>query len=254
MTGAAEKARDLKALRKQINALDLGRVCLEEQQTSPHPEHMLKHGFHECVGQDEQDFSTVLGFALAAAGRVQTDCSKPVLVCTLAGNAQEYGALYPCGLSAFGIDFKDVLSVEVNKEPDLYWVAEECLSSDALSAVILTGGYQEKSYDFTISRRLKLRSEESTVPLYLIRNWKQSDATAANGRWRVRRMASSENALVPPGRALPGSPRFQVQLEKPVSSSNQVWIYEYDATCGFRLAAPLANRPSRKTKTIQRAA
>lgn len=207
-------------------------------------EALLRSGFHECMGESAGDHAAALAFALSGAGFRQEMMGGPLLFCVLRWAQQETGLLHAPGLRVHGLHPDGLLWVNVEGETELYWAAEECLSASGLAAIVLDGGSGERHYDFTISRRLKLRVERSAVPLFLVRNWRGQGPSAAAARWRVSRLPSAPDPLDVPRQPLIGQPRFRLRLERGPAFPNQSWEFEYDASGGFHLATPLADRPS----------
>jgi hypothetical protein len=213
----------------------------ETKTRSSSPHVILQTGLHECLGQGPGDWPSVLGFALSAAGRAARECGKPVFILKLKNNLQELGRLYGFGLAAFGLAPENVLVVSVAREKELLWAAEEIVSSGAAGATIAELGAREGLYGFSASRRLKLRTERSKAPIFVLRHWSQGGATAAHARWRIARLPSGAE-ITTPGTPLLGAPRLSVRVERcqilPPSTS---WEMESHASHGFRVAAILAN-------------
>jgi protein ImuA len=161
----------------------------------------------------------------------------------LANEAQERGQLYGHGLAALGIAADRTVVVTAAKEKELLWALEEALISGAFGAVIGALGKEERLYAFPQSRRLKLRSAETATPLFLLRHWQSTGATAANGRWRVTALPSRS-----PGRhgdfRLPGPSRLQFRLERMSSLPPQSWEIEFDATRHLHMAPLLEHGPA----------
>ncbi len=255
--GHMEKA-DLKSLKHQINAIEIGQeLQLESHGTTSqklNPLDLLTRGFHECLGEGLGDLSSTLGFALSTVALCQKQSSRPVLWAHFAGDTQEHGVLYGLRVSAHGLRAQDLLCVNVKKEQELYWVAEESLKSDSLAAILIAMGNRERRYNFTISRRLKLQCEKRKTPLFFLRHWSQCGATAATARWRVSRLPSVTEPLSVPGQPLIGAARLRLTLERSQAHPPQSWEFGYDTSGGFCLAHPLADRPPQKTGVVQCAA
>ncbi len=249
------------------------------------PLRLLRDGFHELLGAAPGDETAVLAFALALAARVPAAAEKGICFCCTGGAAQEYGRIYGHGLAALGAVPERMLVVTAPGEKDLLWTLEEAVTSGAFGAVVGMLPAGERLYGFTASRRLKLRRDACLIatdkesrrdacliaaskephrdakatPLFLIRHWQGSGATAAHGRWRVGALPS----LPEEGRGsvpLLGPPRLRLGLERMGGLPPQQWdlgrIFacptaslfedESDVTRGFHLAALLENGPARK--------
>ncbi|RMF04518.1 MAG: hypothetical protein D6773_06325 [Alphaproteobacteria bacterium] len=214
------------------------------------PLSLLACGFHECAGERSVDHAAALAFVLSCAALAQRPGDMPVLFCMLRGETQETGRLYPPALAGCGLRAEDLLYVSATRERDLYWVGEEALSTGGLSAVVLCTGNRERIYDFTIARRLKLRSERTAIPLFLLRPWQSGGASAATARWRVSRCPGLPDPLQVPRHSLLGRARFRLRLERGPLFRHDIWEFAYDDAAGhFCLAAGLAHRPPAETKT-----
>jgi protein ImuA len=218
------------------------------------PETMLQTGLHECLGQGPGDWPSVLGFVLSAAGRAARECGKPVFMLRLNNNLQELGQLYGFGLSAFGLDPERVISLSVPREKELLWAAEEIVVSQGAGAVIAELGVKEGLYGFSESRRLKLRTETSKTPVFVLRHWSKGGATAAHSRWRIARLPSGAE-IKTPGSALLGAPRLSAVVERcQTLPPSTVWEMESHASRGFGVASLLANGAARTAASSQQAA
>jgi protein ImuA len=203
----------------------------------------LSAGFHEVLDARAGDKTASLAFAIALSARASKQTEKPICFCSLTADAQEHGALYGHG---FGLPPEQLFMVSTGKEKHLLWTLEEALASNAFGTVIGVLGSTERLYGFPESRRLKLRTEQSTTPLYLLRHHSRGGATAAHGRWRVEPVPSPADKMHA-GFELLGPPGLRLTLEKMGGLPPQQWEMEYDGTCGFRMAAVLPDRVDRAT-------
>jgi protein ImuA len=208
------------------------------------PAALLRSGLHECLGQGPGDWPSVLAFALSAASQAQ-EKGKPIFVLRLKNACQELGNLYGHGLHAFGLDAAQLITVSVKGEKELLWAAEEVAASQAASAAIVALGAQEKLYGFTASRRLKLRTENSPVTIFVLRHWGQGGATAAHSRWRIARLQSLPE-LKTPGSALLGKPRLSAFLERGQGTLFTSWEIGCHAPDRFGMVPLLADGAPRE--------
>jgi protein ImuA len=222
---------------------------------APHsPDTILQTGLHECLGQGPGDWPSVLAFALSAAARSIRKTGKPVFILGLTNSLQEFGQLYGFGVSAFGLDPKQVMIVNVAREKELLWAAEEIVSSHAAGGVIADLGAKEGLYGFSSSRRLKLRTGTAKAPIFILRHWSQSGATAAHSRWRIARLPSSAEVKTP-GSVLLGAARLSAVLERCQSLlPSTYWEMEFHASRGFSVAAAMADGASRTVPPSRQAA
>jgi protein ImuA len=214
---------------------------------------LLSHGLHEIVSERPADHPSALAFALTGGAQAAKAADKPLLFLSLAGEVQERGCLHGAGLAGLGIDPARLLTVTAAREKDLLWAAEEGASCGALGAIVLALASREKLYGFTASRRLKLRQEQSGVPIFVVRQ-QAGDATAAIARWRLA-SAPGEGARAA-GASMPllGPPRFRVRLERYADLPPQDWEIECDAAHGLRMAAPVPDRPDRTERARRESA
>jgi protein ImuA len=214
---------------------------------------LLAGGFHEFMKTAPGDETLVLAFALPLAALASGENSKGLCFCGQAGDTQERGALYGHGLTALGIEPKQMLMVTAAKEKDLLWTLEEAVASGTFGAVVGSLGDKERLYGFAASRRLKLRAAASRIPLFLLRHQSNGGATAAQGRWRVSALPSrSEGEYA--GHALLGQPRLLLTLVRMGGLPPQSWEMGFDGTGDFHLAAQLEDRPARKVGKRRQAA
>lgn len=219
---------------------------------SAFPAALLTCGLHECLGQGPGDWPGVLAFALAAASQSVAN-GKPVFMLRLRNTRQELGDVYGHGLQAFGLDAARLITVSVRSEKDLLWAAEEIAASQAAQAVIVALDTQEKLYGFTASRRLKLRSESSPSPVFVLRHWGQGGATAAHSRWRIARLPSFAD-LTAPGSALLGKPRLSAFLERGQGALFTAWEIDCHAPDCLGMAPLLADGAARTDPRVFEAA
>lgn len=186
---------------------------LPDLQKDVFPAGLLTSGLHEFVSDSPADQASALSFALGAGGYAAGISHKPVLVGSLAREAQEHGLLHGAGLTAFGIEAGHTYTVTARREQELLWSAEEAASSAALGALIIALPIRGRLYGFTTSRRLKLRIERSRTPVFIVRHG-EGEPTAALARWRVKALPSREQITPCSSVSLIGTPRFHVRLER----------------------------------------
>jgi protein ImuA len=208
------------------------------------PEAALTSGFHELLAAAPGHETVTMAFALGMAQKA--GANQNLCYCSLAGEAQEHGALYGHGVAGLGIAPNCLLMVTAPKEKELLWTLEEAAASGAFGGIIGMLGAKERIYGFAASRRLKLRATSSGTPLFLIRHWSAEGATAAHGRWRVSARPSppqGERA----GFQLLGPVCLRLQLERMGSVPPQHWEMAFDAARDFHMASVVENRPDRET-------
>lgn len=166
---------------------------------------------HEIFSDDLRNAGTAFGFALGQA-RALLGPGRPALVIAhLVHDANETGLPYAPGLGQFGIEPEAVTLVRAENVPELLWAIEEAVVCASVAAVIADIATPHKALDFTVSRRLALRTEVSGTSAFLIRYGAEREASAARYRWQV--LPATSGPLPFDARA-PGLPRFLATLEK----------------------------------------
>jgi protein ImuA len=149
--------------------------------------------------------------------------------------------VFPPGLAAFGIEPDRVIFVDLKRDRDVLWVAEEALKCEGLAAVIA----EVRGIDFTQSRRLQLAVEQSRVTGFIMRtDPKKLTATACTARWKITPIPGVLEVDMPGV----GFPRWQVELLKVRNGNPGVWqlewressFYEVDTVTSIRQHADLA--------------
>jgi protein ImuA len=139
--------------------------------------------------------------------------------------------IFPPALKYFGIEPDRIIFVDLKREKDVLWAAEEALKCGGLAAVIA----EVQEISFTQSRRLQLAVEESHVTGFILRSDPSKlSATTCVARWKITPLPSE------PADALPGVgfPRWNVELLKVRNGSPGMWKMEWSAD-GF---VPVADR------------
>ncbi|MEZ2338772.1 ImuA family protein [Mucilaginibacter sp. RCC_168] len=128
--------------------------------------------------------------------------------------------IYPPALKLFGIDPDRIVFVDVPRQQDVLWVAEEALKCDGVAAVIC----ETASLTFMESRRLQLAVEQSHVTGFILRkNAKKITATACIARWKVTPVLSRLRTGMPGV----GYPRWQIELLKVRNGTPGSWTVEW---------------------------
>jgi len=234
------KQRVLDDLRTRIESVEKHPRLARTDETGPDSKKLLDlpQGFvHEVFADAERNTGAALGFALAAARRMQSAQRPAILLMQLARDSRDVGVPYALGLNGFGIDPETIVLCQPDTTVELLWAVEEAIACKAVAAVIADIGHEAKVLDFTATRRLSLRSSAGGSSVFLIRYDREREATAARFRWRIEPVASGQVAFDP---RAPGHPRLQVDLEKGrLGSRKDPLIWTLDVTeNGFVLAEP----------------
>lgn len=222
----ALKAADLDGLRAKIAALEkrpllaegaaltaarLGRGAAETGAEMPELFNAQPGLLQEIFADEPRDAGALLGFGLGLARGLLSPQRPALLYLQLAAEGQELGLPYALGLGRLGIDPGQVVIGRLQNLTELLWAIEEALACRAVAAVIADLCGQHKQLDFTVSRRLGLRSQAGGAATLLLRYGRQREASAAPLRWRVQPARSGRLRLDPQA---PGRMRVMAVLEK----------------------------------------
>ena len=190
-------------------------------------------GVHEFICRCREESAATSGFMSGLLAELMGDGGVCLWISTS-------GMLFPPALATFGVQPDRVVFVEVTRERDVLWAAEEALKCSGLTAVVA----ELRDMDFTQSRRLQLAVEKSRVTGLMVRNCPRIiGATACAARWRIAPLPG-----IPEG-GLPGigAPRWEVELLKGRNGNPGRWQLEW-AEGGF---VPMV-RPSRMAPASNR--
>lgn len=128
--------------------------------------------------------------------------------------------IYPPALKRFGLNPDRIIFIDVPREKDVLWVAEEALKCSGIAAVIC----ETRLLSFMESRRLQLAIEQSHVTGFILRkDVKQMNTTACSARWTVKPLRSK----LRPGMPGVGHPRWHVELLKIKNGRPGSWTMEW---------------------------
>lgn len=170
-------------------------------------------GVHEFICRSREESAATSGFMGGLLAELMGDGGVCVWISTSR-------MLFPPSLRTFGVQPDHVVFVEVARERDVLWAAEEALKCSGLSAVVA----ELQDMDFVQSRRLQLAVEKSRVTGLVLRSSPRIvGATACAARWRVAPVPS-----LPEG-GLPGVgfPRWEVELLKVRNGNPGCWQLEW---------------------------
>ena len=166
---------------------------------------------HEVFSDDVRNAGAALGFALGQARGLVAPGRPALIVVQLAREVGETGLPYAPGLGRFGIGPGALALVRAETVAELLWALEEAIACAAVAGVVADLAAPCKELDFTVSRRLALRTEAAGTSAFLVRYGRGREASAARYRWRAMPVPSG----APPFDArAPGPPRFAATLEK----------------------------------------
>ncbi len=177
-------------------------------------------GLTEVRAGETRDAGAAMGFVLALAVLCQTGnrtrAGSPVLWICLGMAASEAGHPYGRGLEAYGLDISRCIFSSPRTLFDALWIAEAALSVPAFSAIILEVRGNPAHFGLNESRRLHVRARAGKMPIFLLRQAGEEEASSAHFRFLVA-PAPAAGRLLPDGSILPGSignPVFRIAIEK----------------------------------------
>jgi protein ImuA len=155
---------------------------------------------------------------------------------------RDWGSPYGLGLQALGCAPEEVLLATLARDLDVLRAGLDGARTWALGAVLME---TRVAVDLTASRRLKLASETSGVPVILVRHGGAVAPNAVRLRWAVK--------AGPPRRASLSlerlRPQFSVELLKhPLGASDRSFVMEWDREqCAF---LPDARAPAALSRAV----
>jgi protein ImuA len=185
---------------------------------------------HEVVPEQG---STALAFGFIVALLARLPRTHPFFLVTPAYGLREYGRPHGHGCQGLGLEPGRLILVETAHRNETLWALEETLRSGAPGAV---AGVIDK-LDLKLSQRLHLAAMEAGLPLFLLRQARFLESSAAATRWRVGPAPAARDRFGLFARA-----RWQLRLERCRNGRTGEWIVEYDHVAHrFSLAAALAD-------------
>lgn len=187
-------------------------------------------GVHEFICRCREESAATSGFMGALLAELMAGGGACLWISTSS-------MLFPPSLATFGVQPDRVVFVEVAREQDVLWAAEEALKCSSLAAVVA----ELRDMDFAQSRRLQLAVEKSRVTGLMLRSCPRIiGATACTARWRIAPLPSlPENGL--PG---VGFPRWEVELLKVRNGNPGCWQLEWAEGCFVSMVRPTCTAPA----------
>jgi protein ImuA len=207
------KAETIEALRERVAAFETRPVLADAERDSG-PQTLLStpRGYvHEVFADTLTNTGAAFGFALAQARTMLVHERPGLLILQLKSDMQEIGLPYALGFRTFGLEAAAFVLIRTDTITEMLWAMEEAIACRAVGAVVADVAYPNKALDFTVSRRLALRTAASGASVFLVRYARDREATAARYRWRVEPQISEPH---PFDDRAPGQPRWRLTLEK----------------------------------------
>jgi protein ImuA len=128
--------------------------------------------------------------------------------------------LFPPALMAFNVEPDRMIFIDVQREKDVLWAAEEALKCEGLAAVVA----ELREISFAQSRRLQLAVENSNVTGFMLRNdMRKLGTTTCVARWQISHLPSRLEGDLPGV----GFPRWQIDLLKVRNGNPGSWQLEW---------------------------
>jgi protein ImuA len=198
----------------------------------------------EVIPTGYRDRVAALGKVMASLAALTKATDERIIWCQLRDPERLH--LHAPGLTAFGIDPSRITKITLLTERDLLWVMEEAVTSSSVGAVagVL---WSEKYYDFTASKRLRMRARETDTAVVMVRSHRANGTTAADHRLSVSTKPSVGALERASAFGLLGDPSWHIDLMKSRHSSpgshNVSWNSE---AVRLNMATTLANRTPRE--------
>lgn len=251
MAADALAKADLRALRQVVAAIEEGRKHtgrLEEKPISGGAVARLALGLAAFDARLEgglplaglcelraaltMDAGAATGFALAVSSlfRERLRPERPILWICEREAGREAGLAHAAGLVSFGIAPSSLITAHPRRIEETLWVAEAALQTEAFSAIVLEMRGNPAKFGLTESRRLHLKAREARLPLLLLRQAGEEEASSAQLRFLVEAAPAGLRRI---GRfSAPGTighPAFRVTVEKSRNPAPFVFVMEWNA-------------------------
>lgn len=193
---------------KQIEQKD-DRVGLGELEKA-FPGHFFPTGaLHEFISESKEEEASSSGFI---GGLLSFLMQKGGIGLWISSANQ----LFAPAVKSFGVDPDRIIFVQMKKQQDILWAAEEGLKCEGIRVVIA----EVQDIDFVQSRRLQLVMEKSKVTGLVLRLQPRFlGATTCAARWRIRHLPSHVEDNLPGV----GFPEWEVALLKVRNGNPSRW-------------------------------
>lgn len=128
-------------------------------------------------------------------------------------------SIFPPSLVNFGIKPEKLIFIDLKREWEVLWAAEECLKCAGLAAVI----FEIQEISLVASRRLQLAVERSSVTGFVVRYQPRNrDPIASAARWCIKSCSSEMHDGIP-GMSFP---RWHIELLRVRNGRPGSWLME----------------------------
>lgn len=218
----ASKVDIINRLKKDILQMQ-GFKSLKGNEANPVSLGIIDHAFpqgcfplaatHEFLTDSPENKAATIGFVSGIISGLMLKDG----ICIWIGSSL---AVFPPALKMFGLKSDKIIFIDTQKEKDKLWIMEEALKCTGLSAVVT----EIPAIAFTVSRRLQLAVEQSSVTGFIILDRPRNlNITASVSRWKIKSLSTNFlNDL--PG---VGFPRWDIQLLKIRNGQPGTWQMEW---------------------------
>lgn len=241
---------DLHALRQVVAAIEEGRKhtgALEEPPLADEAASRLALGVEafdarlegglpvtglcELRAARTVDAGAATGFAFALSVLVQERLQpdRPIFWISEREAGREAGLAHAAGLVSFGLAPGSLMTAHPRRVEEALWVAEAALQTGAFSAVVLEVRGNPAKFGLTESRRLHLKAREARLPLLLLRQAGEEEASSAQLRFLVEAAPAAFRRV---GRfsasGTIGHPAFRLTVEKSRNPAPFAFVMEWN--------------------------
>jgi protein ImuA len=168
---------------------------------------------HEFLTPHQEDVAATSGFLTGLLTSVMAD---GVIVWISSSRN-----LFTPALKNFGVAPENFIFIDLQKEKEVIWAADEALKCKAIVAVVA----EVREIDFITSRRLQLAVEHSGATGFILRsNLRNLSTTAAAARWKISSLPSQPIGDLPGI----GFPKWRVELLKVRNGKPGSWDVFYN--------------------------
>lgn len=178
------------------------------------------------------DAGAATGFALALSWLVRERVSseRPILLICEREAGREAGLAHAAGLASFGLAPSSLITAHPRRIEEALWVAEAALQTEAFSAVVLEVRGNPAKFGLTESRRLHLKAREARLPLLLLRQAGEEEASSAQLRFLVEAAPAGLRRIGRySGPGTIGHPAFRITVEKSRNPAPFAFVLEWNA-------------------------
>ena len=241
---------DLRALRQVVAAIEEGRShtgALEEPDDRQEETRRLAlgveafdrriegglplHGLSELRAARTADAGAATGFALAVAllTRERMRRARPILWISEREAGREAGLAHAAGLVSFGLPPHCLVVAHPRRMDEALWVAEAALQTEAFAAIVLEVRGNPARFGLTESRRLHLKAREARLPLLLLRQAGEEEASSAHVRLLVEAAPAAHRRIGGfTAAGTIGHPAFRIVVEKSRNPAPFVFVMEWN--------------------------